>query len=125
MAGRVDLAAVLLHDLLHDHEVHKLNREGVFQWYDVSRLGADMDQALQLRLPLLHLSVGPLRLGDVALQAFGRELPPPPAGTVAARYDFRSRHAGRFGGRDGYVVSAEESLRALRAFVAAERARSS
>ena len=34
----------------------------------------------------------------------------------APRYDLRSRHANLFGGRNGYVYSARESIMAIRAY---------
>jgi nucleoside-diphosphate-sugar epimerase len=109
-----------IHDLLHDHEVHKIHADGVFQFYNLCRLWADVRRALAAGLSLVNLATEPVSTREVAREAFGIEFTNDP-GTRPARYDVRTRHAGLFGGFGGYLDPREHVLAELRAFVAAER----
>jgi nucleoside-diphosphate-sugar epimerase len=109
-----------LFDLLHDHDLHKVHADGVFQFYNLCRLWADVRTALDAGLALVNLATEPVSIREVAREAFGMEFANDP-GTRPARYDVRTRHAGLFGGCDGYLDPREEVLAELRAFVAAER----
>jgi nucleoside-diphosphate-sugar epimerase len=111
-----------LYDLLHGNETHKIHSGGVFQFYPLVRLWADLNRAAALGVPLVHFATAPLSVREIAAEAFGldfvNELPTPPA-----RYDFRSRHAAALGGADGYLYGRDAVLDELRRFVAAERSR--
>jgi nucleoside-diphosphate-sugar epimerase len=109
-----------LFDLLHDHQVDRLNPEGTFQFYDIGRLWADLETAIEHRLPVIHLVTQPVALGDVARVVFGRALAR--STTVpAAHYDCRTRHAPLFGGSGHYLSDQGEVLVAIRDFVERER----
>ncbi len=111
-----------LFDLLTGNMTDKINPEGVFQWYPVARLAADLDRVVEAGLPLLNVAVGPLRMGDIADRFFPSAAVGAPA-RPAPRYDMRTRHAGLLGGAGGYHLSAAESLDAIGRYVAAARAR--
>ena len=110
----------IIYDLLHTHEVHKIDARGVFQFYGVGRLWTDIEVMLAARLPVVHLPPEPVSVADVARVAFGIEftnqLAAPPA-----RYDVRTKHDALFGGRDGYVEDRQRVLHGIRDFVSAER----
>lgn len=107
-----------LYDLAHGHRLEQLDPRAVFQFYPMVNLWADLQVVLEAGLGLVHLTAEPLALGDIARDAFGRELsvPEPATGGEPPRYDLRSRHAGLFDGRDGYGYSARESMLAIRAY---------
>jgi nucleoside-diphosphate-sugar epimerase len=110
-----------VYDLLHNNEVHKVHANGVFQFYNLCRLWADVQTALKTGLSLVNFATEPVSIREVAREAFGLDFANDP-GTKPARYDVRTTHAGTFGGYDGYLDPREEVLAELRAFVAAERA---
>jgi nucleoside-diphosphate-sugar epimerase len=111
----------VIYDLVHDHELHKVDSRGEFQYYGVDRLWADIEIALAATLRVVHLVTEPVDVETVATQAFGQtfvnHLDRPPV-----RYDVHTRHAERFGGRGHYVESRDQVLAGLRRFVADERA---
>lgn len=109
-----------LFDLHNGRGVEALDPRAVFQFYPTVSLWADLQRALAHGLRLLHLTAAPLGLGDIAREAFGRELPAPAASAAPIAYDLRSRHAALFGGHDGYTCSARESLTAIRAYAQTE-----
>jgi NAD-dependent epimerase/dehydratase family protein len=111
-----------LYDLLHDNEVGKINPAGVFQWYPVERLAADLDIARAAGLRLVNLFAAPVPMSTI----IERHFPDRRVGPVkqpAPRYDLRTRHPPLFGGRDGYVMTQEEELAAIAEFIAAQRGR--
>lgn len=87
-----------------------------YQFYDLSRLAGDIDRALELDLRLFHPATEPVSAGEVYEYLCGKpfvnELPGMPAA-----YDYRTRHAEAFGGKDGYIMDRERVLAAIREFV--------
>jgi hypothetical protein len=109
-----------VYDLLHNNDVHTIHAGGVFQFYNLDRLWADVQIADRAGLTLVNFATQPVSVRDVAREAFGIDFTNDP-GTPAARYDMRSKHAALFGGRDGYLYSRLQVLGELRQFVEIER----
>ncbi len=90
-----------------------------YQFYDLSRLAGDIDRALEMNLRLFHPATEPVSAGEVYEYLCGKlfvnELPGTPAS-----YDYRTRYAAEFGGKDGYIMDKESVLTAIREFVAAQ-----
>lgn len=107
-------------DLLHDHEIHKIDHRAFYQFYDITRLWADLKIAQAHQLRLLHLATEPISMFEVARAGFGVELVREPL-DQPPRYDFRTKHAQLFGGHSGYLMSQHQVLQALRDFVHQER----
>ncbi|HUQ20925.1 MAG TPA: NAD-dependent epimerase/dehydratase family protein [Gemmatimonadaceae bacterium] len=106
-----------LYDLLHDHQVDAIDPRAVYQFYDVTRLARDIDIAENAQLSSLNVATEPIAIDVVAHQIFARILALPDD-RIAARYDMRTRHAGLFGGKFGYLQSAEDVLQDMKAWVA-------
>jgi hypothetical protein len=106
----------VIHDFLKDHETHKIDSRGVFQFYGLFRLWKDLEIAMQNRLELVHLPTEPVSVAEVAQFAFGREFTNHVAPSPA-RYDIRTRHAALFGGVGQYLESKGAELEGIRLFV--------
>jgi dTDP-4-dehydrorhamnose reductase len=109
-------------DLLHQHEVHKIHQDAVLQWYALDRVWADITRARAHGLKLINIATEPWATRALAQEAFGLALPgqlPPPA----PRYDFRSRHAALWGGKNGYLYELAAVRASLLDFVRRERQR--
>ncbi|HJZ57513.1 MAG TPA: NAD-dependent epimerase/dehydratase family protein, partial [Gemmataceae bacterium] len=102
-----------IHDLLHNHEVHKVHANGAFQFYNLARLWADVQTALKAGLSVVNFATEPVSIREVAREAFGLDFTNDP-GTKPARYDVRTKHASLFGGHGGYLDPREEVLAELR-----------
>lgn len=109
----------IIFDLLNDNNLHMVDGRGVFQFYPMVNLWADIQAAQAAGLKVAHLPAAPLSVKDVAEQGFGvafdNELERPPA-----TYDFQTRHAAVFGGEGRYAYSRRESLMAIRAYAQSE-----
>jgi nucleoside-diphosphate-sugar epimerase len=105
----------ILYDFLHGNQTDRIHHASVYQFYDLERLWSDIHVANEAKLELVHFATEPVSVGEVACEVFQRRFDNAPA-VQPARYDFRSRHAGLFGGRDGYLSSKPQVLEAMRQF---------
>lgn len=90
----------------------------VYQFYDLSRLWADVSAALAAKITLLNIATEPVSAAEVyhAVRSgsFCNEL-----AAVPAHYDMKSRYAEIIGGKDGYFCTKQEVLNGISAFVKA------
>jgi nucleoside-diphosphate-sugar epimerase len=112
----------VIYDLLHNNEVHKINSAGVYQYYNLDHIWADLQTAMTSGLRLVNFVTSPVTVNEVAREAFDLEFSNDP-GTAPAKSAIRSLHAARFGGRAGHLYDRSQVLSELRAFVAREGAR--
>ncbi len=87
-----------------------------FQFYPLSRLWEDLQTAAEHSLRLLHLATEPVTAGELYRSLTGKEFVNELAAEPAC-YDFRTCHAGLFGGDMGYLCGKEEIIREIREFV--------
>lgn len=111
-----------VYDLLHGNQVERIDDRGSFQFYDLSRLSADLEVAEAAGLSLVHFTTEPLTIGRIAREAFGFEFSNQ-LDAAPASYDVRTIHAADLGGSEGYLADAAAVLAGLRSFVATERRR--
>jgi hypothetical protein len=110
----------VIHDFLHNHETEKIDSRGVFQFYGLHRLWADLQIAMTKELHLVHLPTEPVSVAEVVRAAFDREF----VNHVVekpARYDVRTRHAKVFGGVGHYLEGKAAELEEIRLFVDREK----
>ena len=108
-----------LFDLIHHHQLDRLNGASQYQFYAVDRLWNDITTALDRGLETVHLVTEPIGLVEIARDVFG--MPLPLVADAAVRYDVRTAFAPLFGGRPPYLESASDVLDGIRQFVDRER----
>jgi nucleoside-diphosphate-sugar epimerase len=113
----------VIFDLLTNNNIGRIDHRGVFQYYNLARLWADLMLAQAAGLDLLNIATEPVSTAEIARRAFGLDFTNEVPGVTPGRYDFRSRHAGLFGGSDGYLYFAEQVIEELADFVVTERAK--
>lgn len=89
-----------------------------FQYYDMSRLWADIGLGLEAGLDVLHLSPEPTEAGRVFEAVTGRAMPE--TGARVHQEDMRTRHADLWGREGGYNAGTAQVLSRVKAFCAAE-----
>jgi len=102
-------------DLHHDNNVGAIDSRSRFQFYPMIQLWNDLSIAMEHGLRLLHLTAAPMTIAEIAKDAFEMDFENRLAG-VPAEYDFKTRHAGIFGGVANYQYSRRESMMAIRAY---------
>jgi nucleoside-diphosphate-sugar epimerase len=60
-----------IYDLLHGNQVEKIDSRAMFQFYDIRRLGLDIETARHADLSLVHFATEPTAIAEVASAAFG------------------------------------------------------
>lgn len=108
-----------IYDLMTGNQVEKIIPDAEYQFYNLSRLGKDLDTALAAGLSLVNLATEPVTMREVAHAAFGHAFSQNPA-VLPPRYDMRTRHAATFGGSGGYLETKAEVLAGISEFVASQ-----
>jgi nucleoside-diphosphate-sugar epimerase len=106
----------VIYDFLHNNGIDRINPAGVFQFYSLDHLWADLRRIRALGLPLVNVATEPTSVREIAREGFGFEFENA-APLPALRYDFRSRHAAKLGGRGGYLYDRGQVLADLRRFL--------
>lgn len=111
-----------LYDMLRSGESAWTDHRSRFQFYDMSRLWADLQTTLRQRLSLVNFATPPVEVAEIARRCFDREFTNETA-NPPVRYDMRTRFAKALGGHGDYLYSAEEYFERISKFVVSERAR--
>jgi hypothetical protein len=106
----------VLFDLLHRHELEKINPKSSFQYYGLGNFWADIQLALNARLRLVHLFPEPLPT-SVLIEKLFPGVQVGGSAVAEAHYDHRTRYGSIFGGNDNYIATAEAVVQQLRDFV--------
>jgi nucleoside-diphosphate-sugar epimerase len=112
----------VIHDLLHDHELEKINPEGVYQYYFLDNLKADIDRAVAMNLSGLNVSAEPISTSDIISHFFpnkivGDSVP------FKASYDMKSLYWKDWrSSAPGYLYDKATTLNQLGVFIAREQA---
>ncbi|MCR5876317.1 pyridine nucleotide transhydrogenase [Phenylobacterium sp. J426] len=107
-------------DLRNDNNLSAIDARGVYQFYPMVNLWADLRTALEAELTVLHLTAEPVSVAEVAEAGFGRPFDNRVEGRTPPAYDLQSRHAALFGGAGAYQYSRRDSLLAIRAYAQSE-----
>ena len=70
----IGLKKGIVYDLLNDYRIEFIRPEGRFQYYDLRRLWADTERALQAGLRTLNIATPPLTSARVAAECFGIDI---------------------------------------------------
>ncbi len=106
----------VIYDLLTDNQLERINPSSHYQYYDLTRLWADIGIAIEAGLGLVHLFTEPLQTSEIIARYF----PGKPVGSdpyPEAHYDFRTCHAQLFGMQKDYIESREEVLERVGLFI--------
>lgn len=115
----------LVFDLANDYRIEFIRPDGVFQYYDLSRLWADITTAVDAGLPVVNIATEPIEHERLAREVFDIDLSvnvgiEESQFSVMYTRNMITRHAERFGGSGDYIMSADEQMDAIRRFVARE-----
>jgi hypothetical protein len=111
----------VIYDLLNGNQLEKINPASSFQYYDLEALWGHISMILDLGISLIHLFPEPVTSAEIVDRFFPGAAAGGDRGPVA-HYAFKTRHAGLFGGRDGFIWPREEVLRRLGLYIERRRA---
>ena len=109
----------IIYDIYHQNEISKVDSRGVFQFYPMVNLWADLQRVMALGLNLVHLTAEPISVSEVSEDGFGivfenHVLDHP------LSYDFQTACAAQMGGCGRYTYSKRETLQAVRSYAQTE-----
>lgn len=110
----------VIFDFRNGNNLAAIDARGVFQFYPMVNLWADLQTALSAGLHLVHLTAEPISVAEVSAEGFGRAFDNQVEGRTPATYDLRSKHAALFGGSGDYQYAKRDSLMAIRAYAQSE-----
>lgn len=109
----------VIYDLIHDNMLASINPDSSFQYYDITRLWADIGVALEHQLELVHLFTQPIATRQIVQRYFPqKQVGQTPA--PQAHYDHRTRYAALYGGSGGWIASADAVLDRLGVYLKTE-----
>lgn len=111
----------VIFDFLNKNNLNMIDSRGVFQFYPMVNLWADIQIALENKLQLIHLTSEPISVEDVAQDGFGFKFEQPLT-NLPAKYDMQSKFSTLYGGKK-YQYSKKETLLAIRAYAQSEKTR--
>ena len=109
----------VIFDFLNENNLDGIESRGIFQFYPMVNLWADIQTAIDAGLKLIHLTAEPISVSEVANKGFGRIFENHISNTPA-RYDMRTCYAKIFGASGFYQYSARETTQAVRAYAQSE-----
>lgn len=109
----------VIYDFLNDNNLEVIDSRGVFQFYPMVNLWADIEVALNNDCKLLHLTAEPISVAEIAQNCFNLEfnqetMPKAPV------YDFRTEFGHLYGSDSAYQYSKKETLLAIRSYAQSE-----
>lgn len=110
----------VIYDFLNDKLVDQIHADAVYQYYNTRHLWRDLEIALENHLSVINFATEPISVREIAQEAFGIDFQNRPTES-AAKFDFRSKFAGLYGGANGYLYDRVQVLSELAQFVAEAR----
>lgn len=107
----------LIFDALNNRDLTGFHPQSRFQFYDLSRLSADMEIAGGVGPGTVNLATEPVSVADV-LDRLDVPVPEATADQTRMSYDMHTRHGALWGEAGTYIQSAEVCLDAIAAYAA-------
>ncbi|WP_017221015.1 NAD(P)-dependent oxidoreductase [Moritella dasanensis] len=109
----------VIFDFLNNNNLDAIESRGVFQFYPMVNLWADIQLAEKENLKLVHFTAAPVSVSTIACKGFGIDFKNEILESPAS-YNFKTRYAGIFSGASCYQYSVKETLLAIRAYAQSE-----
>jgi nucleoside-diphosphate-sugar epimerase len=106
----------IIYDFLNNNIGDWINKDSVFQFYNLAHLWEDLAISLDHQLKLVNFATQPVSVAEVALEAFGLEFTNEPNNNLAY-YDMQTKYFDLFSGCQNYLYSKEKVLKELKEFV--------
>ena len=99
----------IIYDFLNNNNIEQINPKGLFQFYYLEHLSKDIDIALSNQLKVVNIATEPTKVSEVANICLGKEFDNDMEAEGAV-YDYKSLHAGLYGGKNGYMYDKNQVL---------------
>lgn len=110
----------VIYDLLHDNQLEKIHKDGVYQYYYLENIWKDIEWALARSIPLINLATEPVSTEEVAKECFHIDFTNTPADITPAQWDMRSKYAQEFSGNPDYLYDKQTVLQQIAEWIKKE-----
>ena len=108
----------IIFDFMHNNRLEFIDSRGVFQFYSLANLNADIIKAQGFALTKLNIAPSPVSAADIYLGYFGSKFENR-LDLVPANYAVKSIHSEKYGGlKSGYFNTRDQALAEILAFMA-------
>lgn len=97
--------------------IEKAHSESEYQYYNLDNIWKDIQTALDAGLQTVNFATEPVSTREVARVGFGIDFDNKPEDVLPVRYDFRTKYADIYGGKEGYILDADSVLEGIEGFV--------
>lgn len=111
----------VIYDLIHDNNVDKIHKGGVYQYYNLDNIWRDINIALENNIKVINFATPPVSTQEVAREAFGIDFNNEPKDVRPAFWDMHSKYADIYESEGVYLYSKQQELSEIREFVKRER----
>jgi nucleoside-diphosphate-sugar epimerase len=112
----------VIYDFIHNNNLGQIHSDGVHQYYYLRNIWRDIQTTIDAGIELVNFATPPISVTELADKIFGRSFENRPPDKTPAYFDFRTKFATSFGGKDGYMQDKATALDEIRHFVRTEEA---
>lgn len=110
-------------DLLHNNNIDRIHKDGVYQYYNLANIWHDITIALDNDLDLVNFATPPVSTFVVAKECFGINFDTDPDDVKPAFWDMHSKYADLYGSDGDYLYTKKQELDQIKAFVDHEKSK--
>lgn len=102
----------IIYDLMNNNEIHKIDLNSTFQWYNIKFLSKDIERQLNLNIPLLNISSEPLKTKELVNQFFKNYSINSfsTSNNIATSYNIKSKYSQLWNSVGDYLYSSSNIL---------------
>ncbi|MBL1209094.1 pyridine nucleotide transhydrogenase [Geminocystis sp. GBBB08] len=110
----------IIYDFMNDNIGDWINKDSVFQFYNLANLWQDIAIALDHNLELINFATEPISVAEVAKEAFGLKFNHTPE-TNPAYYDMQTKYADLFNHNNlKYLSTKSQTLEEIKDFISSQ-----
>lgn len=114
----------VIYDFIYDNNVDRIDARGIYQYYNLAHIWADIQTALDHQLSVVNFATAPTTVAEVAKVVFGLDfsqttLPD----DKLPHFDMYTKHAEAYGKSGHYLATKDEVLADIKTYVAGEQAK--
>jgi nucleoside-diphosphate-sugar epimerase len=113
----------VIFDLIHNNNVDRIHKDGVYQYYNLANIWHDITIAIDNDLDLVNLATPPVSTVEVAKECFGISFDNMSDDIKPSFWDMHSKHAELYGSDGNYLYTKKQELAQIKLFVEHEKSK--
>lgn len=93
---------------------------GIFQYFNLSQLWAIIEKAIESKIPVLNVAVGPVSIGEIYSYVYDGKVFKNELNKPVPHFDFKTKYTNVLGGRNGYLLDKQTCLEQIKEYIIKE-----